>query len=166
MSLSQTFLKVVCEQKFTYYFPKPSYHPQTPNAVIISTDHEEGSKKGIYEYNLTQNTFNKIHTYDQPSGPYNHGQFIDVKNELLYMFAHGKLGIFDLNTKEMNTGTNIENVLRDCRGFPRSTYIPSPINECHILCDHSIHYKMDMNNKNINKMKINKFAKNYTKYPK
>eukprot|EP01084_Bolivina_argentea_P074829 135712_1 len=102
---------------------------------------------------MKRNTFNKIYTYDKTFEPDGHGQFIDAKNESLYMFCYGQLGIFDLNTKIMNTNT--ESPLRDCCRYPQSTYIPSPLNESHILCDDSIHYKMDMNNKNINKMKIN-----------
>eukprot|EP01084_Bolivina_argentea_P284195 486965_1 len=97
MSLSQMFVKAEFESKaiidkLDYYFPKPSsstksYHPQNPDVVIISTAHYEGSKKGIYEYNLIQNTFNKIYTYDQTLKPESHGQFIDSKNELLYIFG-------------------------------------------------------------------------------
>eukprot|EP01084_Bolivina_argentea_P199257 340986_1 len=121
MSLSQTFVKAEFELKFNHLFPKPSYHPQNPDVVIISTNYHE-SKEGIYEYNLIQNTFNKIHTYDQTFEPECHGQFIDSKNELLYIFGYGTFGIFDLNTKVMNTNT--ESVLRNCQGFPQSTYIP------------------------------------------
>eukprot|EP01084_Bolivina_argentea_P288549 495265_1 len=121
MSLSKTFIKAKFEFKFYGWLPKPSYHPQNP----------------------------EIYTYDQtfidhyPSG---HGQFIDSKNELLYIFGGDdskqgqiKFGVFDLNTKKMNTDT--ESALSNCGECPQSTYIPSPINECHILSNHSIHYK-------------------------
>eukprot|EP01084_Bolivina_argentea_P026228 48751_1 len=87
MSLSQTFVKAEFELKLDFYFPKPAYYPQNPDVVIISTDYEEGNKKGIYEYNLTQNTCNKIYTYHPTFQPYEHGQFIDSKNELLYIFG-------------------------------------------------------------------------------
>eukprot|EP01084_Bolivina_argentea_P199258 340988_1 len=122
MSLSAVFVKAEFEVKLDFYCPKPSYHPQNPVAVIISTDYDEGNKKGIYEYNLIQHTFSKIYTYDQTLKPEYHGQFIDSKNELLYIFGYGTFGIFDLNTKVMNTNT--ESVLRNCQGFPQSTYIP------------------------------------------
>ncbi len=165
MSLSKTFIQAKFELKFQQYFPKPSYHPQNPDVVIISTSYYEGSKKGIYEYNLIQNTFNKIYTYDETFYPLCHAQFMDSKNELLYIFGgpSATFGVFDLNTKIMNTDT--ESVLRDCRRYPKSTYVPSPINEYHILSYDSIHYVMDMNNKNINRMKINKLKNNNIKLP-
>eukprot|EP01084_Bolivina_argentea_P127304 225161_1 len=157
-------LEIECTQKFSYYFPKPSYHPTKKDVVIVSTNCLEQASKGIYEYNIQRNAFNKMYTYEQEFQPFNHGQFIDSKNELLYLFRDDTFGIFDLNTKEMNTNT--KSVLRDCRNLPQSTYIPSPRNEYHILSNHSMHYKMDMNNKNINKMKINKFENNNIKFPK
>eukprot|EP01084_Bolivina_argentea_P199256 340985_1 len=122
MSLSAVFVKAEFELKLDFHIPKPSYHPQNPDVVIVSTDYDQGNRKGIYECNLIQNTFNKIHTYDQTFEPECHGQFIDSKNELLYIFGYGTFGIFDLNTKVMNTNT--ESVLRNCQGFPQSTYIP------------------------------------------
>eukprot|EP01084_Bolivina_argentea_P283500 485563_1 len=102
MSLSSIFVKVEFELKFRYHIPKPSYHPQNQNVVIVSTSCGEAYKKGIYEYNLKQNTFNKIHTYKQTFKPVRHGQFIDSKNELLYIFGNHTFGIFDLNTRVMN----------------------------------------------------------------
>eukprot|EP01084_Bolivina_argentea_P053142 97571_1 len=107
MSPSDVFFKLECEQKFRHYFPKPSYHPTNKDVVILSTNYWDvyrNEKEGIYEYNMEKNTFNKIYTYDKFK-PFNHGQFIDVKNELLYIFGYGKLGIFDLNTQIMNTNT-------------------------------------------------------------
>eukprot|EP01084_Bolivina_argentea_P311033 538329_1 len=97
------FVKVKLQLKLDWYFPKPSYHPQNPDVVIISTNYAEGDEKGIYEHNLIQNTFNKIYTYEQTFEPYNHGQFIDSKNELLYIFGgdNATFGVFDLNTKIM-----------------------------------------------------------------
>eukprot|EP01084_Bolivina_argentea_P127517 225499_1 len=104
MSLSDISVKLELEPKFNCYFPKPSYYLNNQDVIILSTNIYE-EKKGIYEYNLKQNTFNKIYTYDQKFTPFAHGQFIDLKNELLYIFGNGKLGIFDLNTKIMNTNT-------------------------------------------------------------
>eukprot|EP01084_Bolivina_argentea_P064464 117574_1 len=118
MSNSTTFVKLQCARKFNYYMPKPSYCPKNKDVAIVST-----TDKGIYEYNLQKNTFNKIHTYDPTFKPYNHGQFIDAKSELLYIFGCGQ-GIFDLNTKEMHTNT--KHALHDCGIYPQSTYIPSP----------------------------------------
>eukprot|EP01084_Bolivina_argentea_P145607 255176_1 len=101
MSVSDIFVKSDnCEQKFVLFFPKPSYHPNNKDVIIISTNH-----CGIYEYNMKRNTFNKIYTYKQGFGPHFHGQFIDAKNESLYIFGYGELGIFDLNAKIMNTNT-------------------------------------------------------------
>eukprot|EP01084_Bolivina_argentea_P000619 1152_1 len=121
MSLSDIFVNLECEQKFDFYFPKPSYHPKNKDVVILSPSDLEGSKKGIYEYNLQKNAFNKIYTYEPTFHTSSHGQFLDAKNELLYIFGYNKLGIFDLNTKVMNTNTKY--LLRDCK-LPRSTYIP------------------------------------------
>eukprot|EP01084_Bolivina_argentea_P036103 66826_1 len=104
MSLSAIPVKLNCSLKFVEYIPKPSCHPKNMDVVIISTDCDEEHCSGIYEYILTKNTFNKIYTYKRFE-PYCHGQFIDAKNELLYMFGCGQLGIFDLNTKVMNTNT-------------------------------------------------------------
>eukprot|EP01084_Bolivina_argentea_P226149 382033_1 len=118
MSLSTVFIKMDCPQKFVWYIPKPSYHAKNQDVVIISTDCLELNKKGIYEYDMKNNTLNKIHTYESTFSPYNHGQFIDAKSELLYIFGCGKLGIFDLNTKIMNTNT--KSPLRNCAGFPES----------------------------------------------
>eukprot|EP01084_Bolivina_argentea_P094070 169117_1 len=86
LSLSDIFVKLEFEQKFNWYFPKPSYHPQNKDVIILSAGHYEGNKKGIYEYNTKKNTFNKIYTYEQGFKLFNHGQFIDAKNELLYIF--------------------------------------------------------------------------------
>eukprot|EP01084_Bolivina_argentea_P127516 225498_1 len=114
MSLSDAFVKLVCERKFNNYFPKPSYHPTNKDLVILSTNYCEGqdilascegNENGIYEYNTKRNTFNRLYAYDQKFKPFAHGQFIDAKNELLHIFGNGKLGIFDLNTKIMNTNT-------------------------------------------------------------
>eukprot|EP01084_Bolivina_argentea_P247771 414501_1 len=101
MSLSSIFLKSECTERFINYMPKPSHHPHNKDVVIISTNYFETSK-GIYAYNIKSNTCNKICTYDKTFKLYNHGQFIDAKSELLYIFGYGKLGIFDLNTKVMN----------------------------------------------------------------
>eukprot|EP01084_Bolivina_argentea_P104178 186564_1 len=120
---SGIFTKLDFPLKFNCYLPHPSYHPTNQNVVIVSTDYEEGNQKGIYEYNLIRHTFNKIYTYKQSFKPYDHGQFVDAKNELLYMVGRGKLGIFDLNTKVMNAN----NTFCVCGTFPQSTYIPSPI---------------------------------------
>ncbi len=38
-----------------YYVPKPSYHPQNPDIVVLSTDINEPEGGGIYEYNLKSN---------------------------------------------------------------------------------------------------------------
>eukprot|EP01084_Bolivina_argentea_P107975 192998_1 len=113
MSLLVTFVKLECEQKFDWCFPKPSYHPKNKDVVILSTSTSEENKKGIYEYNTRRNTFNKVYTYDKTFKPVIYGQFIDSKNELLYIFGDGELGIFDLTTKIMNTNTT--SPLRDCR---------------------------------------------------
>eukprot|EP01084_Bolivina_argentea_P159871 278449_1 len=100
------FGKAECEQKFDCIMPKPSYHPTNKDVVIINYG------EGLYEYNTKRNTFNKIYTYKQGFEPdCHHGQFIDAKNQLLYIFGYGELGIFDLNTKVMNTNT--ESALRD-----------------------------------------------------
>eukprot|EP01084_Bolivina_argentea_P012864 24091_1 len=108
MSLSAISVKLDCELKFHWYIPKPSDHPKKKDVIILSTHYLERNNKtalaGIYEYNTKKNTCNKIFTY-QGFKPWNHGQFIDAKNELLYMFGNGKLGIFNLNTKVMNTNT-------------------------------------------------------------
>eukprot|EP01084_Bolivina_argentea_P284193 486961_1 len=87
MSLSDQYVKVECELKLRNYCPKPSYHPQNKDVVIISTNIHEGKAKGIYAYNLIQNTFNKIYTYKPTFEPNCHGQFIDSKNGLLYIFG-------------------------------------------------------------------------------
>eukprot|EP01084_Bolivina_argentea_P072017 130807_1 len=99
MSLSEIFAKLQSEQKFVHYVQKPSYHSTNKDVIILSTSHVEGNAKGIYEYNIKKNTFTKIYTYKQGFKPRYHGQFIDSKNELLYIFGNGQLGIFDLNTK-------------------------------------------------------------------
>eukprot|EP01084_Bolivina_argentea_P289063 496269_1 len=88
MSLSHIFVncKLDVALKFVLWFPRPSYHPKNSDVVIISTDSEEENCNGIYEYNLTKNTFNEIYAYKQGFEPDSHGQFIDPKNELLYIF--------------------------------------------------------------------------------
>eukprot|EP01084_Bolivina_argentea_P311035 538333_1 len=141
MSVSAISVKLNFSLKFDGYFPKPSHHPKNTDVVIISTDCEEDCC-GIYEYNLTKNTFNKIYSYilygsqRQEFYPFYHGQFIDSKNELLYMFGCGEFGIFDLNTNVINP----KNTLCICSDCPQSKYIPSPINELHILSNDTIHY--------------------------
>eukprot|EP01084_Bolivina_argentea_P282764 484088_1 len=146
-------LDVPLALKFTLPFPKPSHNPKNQDVVFISTDYDEG---GIYKYNLTTNSFNKMWTYTQTfTNAVEHGQFLDAKNELLYILAGDVIGIFDLNAKVMNVDT--ANALCDGSFFPESAYIAST-NECHVLSktlEDSIHYKMDMNNKKINKMKMN-----------
>eukprot|EP01084_Bolivina_argentea_P264622 448292_1 len=99
MSLSDILVKLECALKFNNCMQKPLYHPKNKDVAIISV-----GDKGIYEYNLQKNTFNKIYTYDTFT-PFGHGQFIDAKNELLYLFGgnYVTFGVFDLNTKVMNT---------------------------------------------------------------
>ena len=152
----------ICEQKFDWYFPKPVYHPKNKEIIIISTQFAEQNTKGIYEYNMKKNIFNKIYTYNKTLTPFYHGQLIDAKNELLYIFSYGKLGIFDLNTKKMNINT--QNELCNFSICPQSIYIPSPINKSHILSD-STHWIINMNNKIIDKIKINKFQNNNIIHP-
>eukprot|EP01084_Bolivina_argentea_P034770 64401_1 len=106
MSFSNIFVKLNCSLKFDGYIPKP--HPENSDVVIISTGFIEDNdlvNEGIYEYNLTKNTFNEIYAYKQGFEPDCHGQFIDSKNELLYIFGLGTFGIFDLNTNVMNANT-------------------------------------------------------------
>eukprot|EP01084_Bolivina_argentea_P107977 193000_1 len=87
MSVSNIFAQLKCPQKFNNYFPKAANHPQNKDVVIISTSLHELHQKGIFEYNLTENTFNKIYTYKQTFKPDGHGQFTDSKNGLLYIFG-------------------------------------------------------------------------------
>eukprot|EP01084_Bolivina_argentea_P028871 53621_1 len=168
MSSSLNFIELYCPEEFYYYVPKPSYHPTNPDIVILSTDSTE-THGGIYEYNIKTNKFNKIYSY---GGLFlmlhGHTQFIDTQNELLYIFGEMNLHIFNLNTKTMNSSqpSVINNCsILGCIYFPKSVYIPSPIHESHIVSNNAIHYKMDMSNKNINKMKIDKFEKNKIKWP-
>eukprot|EP01084_Bolivina_argentea_P277891 474593_1 len=163
-SVSSIFAKLECPKKFIYYIPKPSYHPRNPDIVILSTDCNEPGENGIHEYNLKSNTFTKIYTFNHLLR--GHGQFIDTKNESLYMFGYRfnrhKLGVLDLNTKALVTDK--KSALNNCNEFPQSVYIPS-IHECHILCNNSIHYKMDMNNNNITKTTIDTFKNDGIKWP-
>eukprot|EP01084_Bolivina_argentea_P268914 456894_1 len=112
MSHSNIFIQLKCPQRFNTYLPKAHHNLKNKDVLIISTSHHELDQKGIYEYNLTENTLTKIYTYKQTFEASFHGQFIDSKNELLYVFGKGTFGIFDLNTKIMNTKT--QSALRDC----------------------------------------------------
>eukprot|EP01084_Bolivina_argentea_P005680 10713_1 len=60
--------------------------------------------------------------------------------------------------------TNERSALRNCCKIPRTAYISS-INECHILCNDTMHYTMDMNNKKMTKTEINIFKDNNIKWP-
>eukprot|EP01084_Bolivina_argentea_P064469 117580_1 len=121
--MATIFVKVKCEKKFDYDLPKPSHHPKNKDVVIFTTNYHEGIKHGIYKYNLTQNIFDKIHTYQSTFNSSFHGQFVDAKNELLYVFGGYNntfgTGVFDLNTKIMNTDT--ESALSNCYHYPQST---------------------------------------------
>eukprot|EP01084_Bolivina_argentea_P000618 1148_1 len=161
MSFSDTFIKLNCSQRLCGSFPKPSYHPSKSDVVIISTPHWEPNK-GIYEYDLRANIFTKIHTYDDTFTIFGHGQFIYPSQSLLYIFAAGELGVFDLNNKIMYT--HERSALRTCCKTPKTAYITS-INECHILSNDNWHYTMDMNNKKITKMDIDIFKHNNIKWP-
>ncbi len=45
--------------------PKPSFDPNNPNCIIISTDYEEyATTPGIYKYNIITNESPIIYKYD------------------------------------------------------------------------------------------------------
>ena len=58
------------------------------NNIIISTDYDEiYSNPGIYKLNLKTNIIKQIFKYPKNCFAKNHGQFIDKKDNTLYIFG-------------------------------------------------------------------------------
>eukprot|EP01084_Bolivina_argentea_P260617 440173_1 len=143
------------------YVPKPLHHPTKKNIIIVSTDNTHGNDiEGIYEWDLINNIMSQIYTYPQGFYSRNHGQLIDTQTNSLYIFGNNAFGIFNLDSNIMEL--NKRNELHNCNCLPRTTYIPSPINEWHIL-DHRTHWKMNMKTKTVTKISINTFKTSYRK---
>eukprot|EP01084_Bolivina_argentea_P077931 141408_1 len=148
---------------FNSYIPKPSLDSTNKNMIIISTSStENGTTPGIYRYNLVSNKSQIIYKY---SGTYRylpdrHGQFIDISNNTLILYGGktNELKIFDLNANQMKqiliTARRIY-ILSKCKDFPQNAFIPSPINEIHILSREYNHCKFDIANKETVKIKTN-----------
>eukprot|EP01084_Bolivina_argentea_P268587 456252_1 len=126
-----------------YLIPKPSYHPTDKNCIVISTDYEEQQIiSGIHKYNMVTNESQIIHEYDDTLKPEEHGQFIDPSNNTLLIYGgiYNTFKTFDLNTNQIKQ-INDKNIISKCYYCPQNTFIPSPVNEIHILDYQCNHYK-------------------------
>ena len=85
------------------------------------------------------------------------------KNDTLYIVGgwENVFNSFDLKKKEMNNN-DITKV--NCGSYSTTAYIPSPVNEIHIM-DYYQHFKFKINNKNVIKVNNDKLNEQI-KYPK
>eukprot|EP01084_Bolivina_argentea_P073888 134059_1 len=136
---------------FQYWIPKPLYHPTNKNCIIISTHwNERRITPAIYKYDVQTNEPQIIYKYklyngsnsyqDQDTFGY-HGQVVDTPNNTLILYGSGHFKIFDLNTNRM-TQINDKNMHNRCNlNYLQNAFIPSPMNEIHVLdlrCRHCI----------------------------
>eukprot|EP01084_Bolivina_argentea_P217997 370021_1 len=94
-----------------HYSPKPLFYPRSSNDIIISTNADvHMNSSGIYKYNISTNELELIHKYAKCAAYHSyHGQFIDYKNEILYLVGgdYQTFNAFNLKKKEMiNMGSN------------------------------------------------------------
>eukprot|EP01084_Bolivina_argentea_P029098 54015_1 len=120
--------------EFNYFVPAPVNHPILPNCVIFATDYDDNLIiPGIYQYNLETNESLLIYKYKSDFKLEFHGQCIDAANNLLYLFGNnGVFSVFNLQSKTIkhcDKNLYVENGIH----YPASAYIPSPLNELHIL---------------------------------
>eukprot|EP01084_Bolivina_argentea_P077479 140525_1 len=133
-----------------HYIPKPVYDLTDNNCIIISTDYEENqTTAGIHKYNMQTNELQTIYKYDNALKPEFYGQFIDPSNGTLILFGGSCdiFEVFDLRTNKMKQKNGTNNILSKCGDFPQNTFIPSPMNQIHILDNSCNHFKFDITNK-------------------
>eukprot|EP01084_Bolivina_argentea_P293052 503972_1 len=134
-----------------YYIPKPSYDPTNKNCIVISTHYfESRTTGGIYRYNIVTNDSEIICNYKSNTFyPVYHSQFINPSNNTLILFGgiNNTFEQFDLNTNKMIIKqTNHKNMLSERDDNSQCAFIPSPINEIHVL-NNCQHFKFDIINK-------------------
>eukprot|EP01084_Bolivina_argentea_P132902 234522_1 len=156
--MCSTFIKsiklpITCDR----YIPKPSQDPTNKNCIIISTDYEEyQTPPGIYKHNLVLNDSQIIYKYNNTFEPNGHGQCIATSNNTLILYGgcNNTFKIFDLNTNQMKQ-INDKNIISKCGWAPQNIFIPSPINEIHILDRYCEHYQFNITNKETIKIETN-----------
>eukprot|EP01084_Bolivina_argentea_P132900 234520_1 len=136
---------------------KPAYDPTNKNCIIISTHcNEYQTTTGIHKYDMVSNKSEIIYKYDGTFTPLCHGQFIDASNNTLILYGgcNNTFKIFDLNTNQMKQ-INDKNIISKCGWAPQNIFIPSPINEIHILDRYCEHYQFNITNKETIKIETN-----------
>ena len=129
------------------YMPKPSLHPSKTNCILIGVSQER--KPAIFQYNLNNNKMEIIASYDDLDESetfdylINHNQFLDTKNNQLYLFRAGFLITYDINDKTFNKKP-ADTVCVDSYNCNCIDIRSSGLDEIHIL-RHSEHFKFDCN---------------------
>ena len=124
--------------KFIFEIPKPVYYDN--ESIIISCDHQEINAE-VIKYEFNSNTIEPIYRYNINDRFKQHAQFIDLDNNILYLFGgvndvfcainlqnHEKI---DININETNE--QFISKLKKVGTGSNSTYIPKPINQVHVI---------------------------------
>eukprot|EP01084_Bolivina_argentea_P263686 446389_1 len=100
----------------------------------LPVDFDNKTTPGIYKYNIETNESQMIYKYNNTFNPAYHGQFIDPSNNTVILFGgnYNTFQVFDLNINQM-IQKHHPNILSTLGGFPQIAFIPSPINNIHIL---------------------------------
>eukprot|EP01084_Bolivina_argentea_P023391 43625_1 len=133
-TVQQIFNQRKLSLQFQYHVPKPLIYPKNGNSIIISTDSDE-KYPGIYKYDLDNNTFKLLHTYDDDQfyRAEEHGQFIDYTNHQLCIFGGTVTAslFLDLITKTIRCNLNtFDDYLG---GFTSAINIPSTNEQIYIF---------------------------------
>ena len=138
---------------FIYQVPKPSWYGTSGNTIIITTDYDDHNA-GIYKYDITTNAYQSLTKYDVHGvQPKLHGQFIDYKHDMLYIFGgEDSFFTFNLNTKELKIGRQNDNYyekLTECQTTSAAIHVSTTTTgDVHILFKEQ-HFKFDCNNSNL-----------------
>ncbi len=135
------------------YTPKPIFHPTDQKCVIMSSNANEYTQSGIFKHNLENNESKLLVTYDAIGEEMEaHAQFIDTKNNKLYICGDGSFITYNLNNNEAKLGDindNYNGELANVGGFAKAVHIRSPeIDEIHILGTYQ-HCKLNCNQQTI-----------------
>ena len=148
-------------KKFSIEFPKPTFYPIDSDTVIISARSE------IFKYNLRNNEMELLEQFDSTL-IHHHEQFIDFKNNVLYIYGgdHCSFIQLNLNTATLKIGNDNDNYhqqVADCGELSKSVHISTTTrDEIHILGSVE-HFKFDCNQQKFIKIGSNPNDTYYTK---
>ena len=134
---------------FKIIMTKPCIDPKDPCSIIIAS-HGAEANKGIFRFNINKNKMHRIYKYDDfDEISMVQGQFIDPKNEILYLLSNGHSSFipFNLNKKEIESFKSNHVKIN---GYLSSTiYLPSPMEQIHFSDGDGNHFRYSIKYKTI-----------------